>query len=167
MIRPADPARAGSDEAGFGAWVDPHWEVMRRVAWRLSAAGEAEDVVQNALLAAWRHRRRFDESRGTAAAWLTAITVNEARKSHRGRRRTELLADRDAEAAEPPPPGVDLARAIDALPARQALAVHLHYYADLPIRDVAVVMGCAEGTVKSTLSAARARLRSILGEDST
>ena len=39
------------------------------------------------------------------------------------------------------------------------------YYADLSVRDTARVMGCAEGTVKSTLAAARAALRAQLGEE--
>jgi len=56
-------------------------------------------------------------------------------------------------------------RAVCRLPSRQRLAVELHYYLDLPIADVAQVMRCADGTVKSTLSDARARLRTLLGED--
>jgi RNA polymerase sigma factor (sigma-70 family) len=60
---------------------------------------------------------------------------------------------------------VDLHRAMRRLPKRQALAVQLYYYVGLPIRDIAVAMGCAEGTVKSTLAAARTALHRLLGED--
>lgn len=158
--------RAADDEVArteFLAWIGPHWETMRRVAWRLSQAGEAEDVLQNAALAAWRHRDRFDDARGSAAAWLTTITVNEARKSRRFARRAETTPHPgDGGAAEV---GIDVRRAIGRLPRRQALAVELHYYAGLPIRDTALVMGCAEGTVKSTLAAARTALQRLLGED--
>jgi RNA polymerase sigma-70 factor (ECF subfamily) len=136
---------------------------MRRVAWRLSRGGDAEDVLQNAVLAAWRHRTRFDESRGSAAAWLTTITMNEARKSWRPLRRTDSIPDPgSANASEV---SVDLRRAVRTLPKRQALAVELHYYVGLPVRETALAMGCAEGTVKSTLAAARAALQRLLGED--
>jgi RNA polymerase sigma-70 factor (ECF subfamily) len=45
------------------------------------------------------------------------------------------------------------------------VAVNLYYYLGLPVAESAAVMGCTEGTVKSTLSAARSRLRELLGED--
>ncbi|MEO8889161.1 MAG: sigma factor-like helix-turn-helix DNA-binding protein [Jatrophihabitantaceae bacterium] len=61
--------------------------------------------------------------------------------------------------------GQDRRRALTALPARQRLAVELCYFVGLPLNEAAALMGCAEGTVKSTLSAARANLRSSLGED--
>jgi RNA polymerase sigma-70 factor (ECF subfamily) len=57
---------------------------------------------------------------------------------------------------------VDVDHALTTLSARQRLAVDCYYFADLSITDTAAVMGCSEGTVKSTLSDARARLRSLL-----
>lgn len=47
------------------------------------------------------------------------------------------------------------------LPGRQAQAVALFYADDLPVVEVARVMGCAEGTVKAHLHAARERLRGM------
>jgi RNA polymerase sigma factor (sigma-70 family) len=55
--------------------------------------------------------------------------------------------------------------AIARLPERQRVAIVLRYLADLPLVDVAAAMGCAVGTVKSTLHAARARLEVDLGDD--
>ena len=60
---------------------------------------------------------------------------------------------------------VDLERALARLTSRQRLAVDLHYYLGLKLVEVAEVMRCSEGTVKSTLSDARGRLRALLGED--
>lgn len=147
----------------FLMWIDPHLPMMRRVAWRLARANDAEDVVQNAVLAAWLHRGGFDDARGSAGAWLATLTVNEARKSRRSWRRTEPI--RDVATGIGSEASVDLHRAMLRLPKRQALAVQLHYYVGLPIRDTAVAMGCAEGTVKSTLAAARTALQRLLGED--
>jgi RNA polymerase sigma-70 factor (ECF subfamily) len=48
------------------------------------------------------------------------------------------------------------------LTARQRQAVDCLYFAGLTVAETAAVMGCAEGTVKSTLSDARARLRTLL-----
>jgi RNA polymerase sigma factor (sigma-70 family) len=50
------------------------------------------------------------------------------------------------------------------LPDRQRLAVVLRFLADLPLLDVAAAMGCAVGTVKSTLHAALTRLRVELSD---
>ena len=160
IVRSAVDGGAAPD---FAAWVQPHRETMWRVAQRFSRPGEAEDVLQNALLAAWRHRDRFDPAVGSAAAWLTTLTLNEARKSHRFRGRA--APDLGAADGADPDAGVDVGRALRRLPRRQALAIGLYYYVGLPVAEVARVMGCAEGTVKSTLAAAREALHRILGED--
>ena len=60
---------------------------------------------------------------------------------------------------------LDLQAALRELAPRQRLAVELHYYLGFPVTEVATLMDCAEGTVKSTLSDARARLRHLLGEE--
>jgi RNA polymerase sigma factor (sigma-70 family) len=60
--------------------------------------------------------------------------------------------------------GLDLERAISHLPKRQRLAVDLYYFVGLDIAETAAAMGCAPGTVKSTLADARGRLRQELEE---
>ena len=149
--------------AGFDEWVRPHWDAMCAVATRLADASERDDVLQNALLLAWRRRAQFDPARGGERGWLLAITANEARKSHRRRRHVELVeADRAVDADGP---DLDLRSALHRLTGRQQLAVELYYYAELSIAECAQVMSCAEGTVKSTLAAARERLRTDLEGD--
>ena len=59
---------------------------------------------------------------------------------------------------------LDLERAVERLPSRMRLAVDCVYFVDLTITDTAAVMGVSEGTVKSTLSDARSRLRAMLEE---
>jgi RNA polymerase sigma-70 factor (ECF subfamily) len=53
-------------------------------------------------------------------------------------------------------------RLLNRLSSRQRTAIDLYYYADLAISEVALLMGCSEGTVKSTLADARARLRDLI-----
>jgi RNA polymerase sigma-70 factor (ECF subfamily) len=152
--------------AGFGDWVRPHWTAMAALARRLSDTADWEDVLQEALSSAWRKRAQFDPARGTSRAWLLAITADQARKSHRRIRALPFTGQDDH-----PAPTVDQAleldldRAVAALPPRQRLAVNLRYFIGLPVAEVATVMACSEGTVKSTLSDARSRIRSLLGED--
>lgn len=167
----ADPG-AGLDPdtpEGFTAWVKPHWSAMARLAAR--SGFDPEDILQDALADAWRKRSQFDPARGSARSWLLAITADQRSKTWRRAARlfsrvTVLpedggpAADRgDASAA------VDLERALARLSVRQRLAIDLHYYLGLGVADMATVMRCSEGTVKSTLSDARARLRRHLGED--
>jgi RNA polymerase sigma factor (sigma-70 family) len=57
---------------------------------------------------------------------------------------------------------LDVVRALSHLTARQRQAVDCVYFVGLTVVETAAVMGCAEGTVKSTLSDARSRLRKLL-----
>ena len=149
-------------EGDFDAWVSPHLPLMARVAARLAPSADRDDVVQEALSRAWRKRATFDAGRGTPAAWLAAIVAGEAR---RARARTKPSLELVDAAVEDTRRDLDLERAVERLPARQREAVDLHYFAGLTVVETAAAMGCAEGTVKSTLSDARGRLRILLGED--
>jgi RNA polymerase sigma-70 factor (ECF subfamily) len=160
----AEAADLNTDD-GFSAWVAPHWTAMARLAARLSGSA-GEDVLQDALTSAWRQRSKYDPARGSARNWLLALTADQARKNRRrsARHATAELSD-DQPAAQTSPRDIDVERALTRLSNRQQLVVALYYYLGLPVADTAVVMGCAEGTVKSTLADARARLRQELGDD--
>lgn len=150
----------------FAGWVTPHLAVMGRVAARLAPGAERDDIVQEALARAWRKRSSYDPARGTPAAWLCAIVADQARRARR-RRRPPLPDPVGTPSAQDPDHvalDLDVERALATLPPRQRAAVDLHYFAGLSVAETATVMRCAEGTVKSTLSDARARLRVLLGE---
>ncbi len=155
-------ARTGAirdEELSFADWTAPHLWRMALVATRLGPPGERDDVMQEALTRAWRHRHKFDERKGSLSAWLCAITANVARSSHRRRFwwPTPVVAMRvDSESS------VDLDLAIGELAPRQRLAIDCFYAIGLSIAETAAVMSCSEGTVKSTLADARARLRTRL-----
>jgi RNA polymerase sigma factor (sigma-70 family) len=151
---------AGDATGNFADWVEPHLRAMGLLAARLTAPAERDDVVQEALARAWQKRALFDPARGTPRAWLLAIVADRAR---RARRRTRADA-RSNEAIVPGPHSerIDMERAVARLPPRMRLAVDCVYFVDLTIAETALVMGVSEGTVKSTLFDARARLRDIL-----
>ncbi|WP_204456275.1 RNA polymerase sigma factor [Actinokineospora baliensis] len=155
--------RAPEGAEGFAEWVGPHVGVIARVVGRVGAGwglgvSDRDDVVQEVLARAWVKRRQFDPGRGSPRVWLLAIAADQVRK-FAGRRRREHLQPAGVVEAEPTAERVDLGRALLGLTERQRLAVDCFYYADLSIAETAVVMGCGEGTVKSTLSDARAKLR--------
>lgn len=152
-VMPDDP-----DE--FYRAVEPYVSKMGRVAGRLAGPAEGEDVVQLALLNAWRNRRQFDPTRGSLSAWLMAITAHEASRArrHLGIR----LAPRREPADLPSPEWIDLASGIQRLTSRQRLAIDCYYFIGLSIAETAGVMRCSEGTVKSTLADARDQLRGLL-----
>lgn len=151
------------DGAGFVAWVRPHLGAMARLAARLAVGADRDDIVQEALARAWVKRRQYDAARGAVSSWLLAITADQARKAAGRLRPVAELVDQDVVAARPDVEGrVDVGQALTRLSPRQRLAVDCYYFADLSIADTAAVMGCSEGTVKSTLSDARDRLRTLL-----
>lgn len=133
---------------------------MVRLAARLGPASANDDVVQEALVRAWRHLGRFDPHRGAFGTWLLSIVANEARRAgDRARRPVRVAPARSPASLEE---RLDIEAAVERLPPRQKLAVDCYYFVGLAIAETAVVMGCSEGTVKSTLADARARLRAIL-----
>src|SRR5881397_1110257 len=73
------------DTADFAHWVRPHLLPMTRLAARLAGDAAADDVVQEALMRAWRRRETYDAARGPVLAWLLAITADRALR-HRTRR---------------------------------------------------------------------------------
>lgn len=123
----------------------------------------AHDVVQEAFARAFRERRKY-RGEGTLEAWVWRIAFRVAIGSRRQPRDVDLDAvtevghlrdERDPE----------LAAAIRALPPRRRLIVFLHYFADLPYRDIAEVLGISEGTVAASLAQARAALLESLVEE--
>jgi RNA polymerase sigma-70 factor (ECF subfamily) len=146
--------------SAFTANVDPHVATMLRLARRLGR-DDAEDIVQEALARAWAKRSQFDPARGSFGAWLLAITADQAYKSWRWHRR-HAAPPAAARTEAPPDALLDLERSIPKLSRRQRLAVDCFYFAGLSVAETAAVMGCSEGTVKSTLSDARSALRGLL-----
>jgi len=161
-----DDAKGGGPDtpADFAAWVELELSKMSRLAARLAPNADRDDVVQEALVRAWRKRGQYDARRGTPATWLLAITADQARRARR-RRRPVALVGEIAVPGRSPDDRLDVEAAVARLPGRQKLAVDCFYFVGLSVAETAAVMGCSEGTVKSTLSDARKRLRILLEVD--
>ena len=159
----ADDARGGGRDttADFAAWVEPELSKMSRLAARLAPNADRDDVVQEALVRAWRKRDLYDQRRGTVATWLLAITADQAKRARRRQRPSGLVGEINVPSRSPDD-RVDVEAAVARLAKRQKLAVDCFYFVGLSVAETAAVMGCSEGTVKSTLSDARKRLRPLL-----
>jgi RNA polymerase sigma factor (sigma-70 family) len=128
---------------------------------------EAEDATHDAALLAWR---RWDELRDPIRfeAWFGRILVNACRDRLRARRRRLVGIGRfgdpstEPDIAEAVERRDRVARTLDRLPADERIVVALRYGVDLPAADIAALLGCPEGTVKSRLHRALRRLRDAL-----
>ncbi len=126
-------------------------------------AAEADDLVQEALVRAFTRPRRVPRP-GASEAYVRAIMVNlfidGARRHSRWSRVAPLLLP----AAMTPDPADQVSdrdamlTALRSLSPRQRACVVLRYYEDLPVADVAAVLGVGEGTVKRYLSEARSHV---------
>jgi RNA polymerase sigma-70 factor (sigma-E family) len=131
-------------------------------------ASDAEDLVQETLLRVarrWKRVRFMDHPAAYARRVLVNLVLHDA--DRRSRQRAELWPpDGAAETADESAARAlrevdDLAEfrwALAQLPVRQQAVLVLRYWADLPVAEVADILGCSEGTVKSTASRAAARL---------
>ncbi|MGF7233767.1 MAG: RNA polymerase sigma factor [Frankia sp.] len=118
----------------------------------------AEDLAQEALVRTWARWTRVNKPREYAFLVATNLT----RRRWRRERPVIELTDRHDRAT--PGIDVDLGLAVDDLPKRLRTPVLLHYYADLPVVEIARLLRCSETSVRSRLAEARRRLATVWGE---
>ena len=167
---------AAGDDAALTALYDEHAAVVFGVARRVTRDEQiAREVCQDVFAYLWERPDRVDLDRGSIRALLVVVAhrraVDEVRRSER-RARAEARLDAPDHADGPEPEVVDAAAArwrdqrlcslVDALPPEQREALRLAYYDGLTYRQVAATLGIAEGTAKSRLRLAMARLRASL-----
>ena len=124
----------------------------------LGSAQEAEDAVQDAFLALWTKAPRDLRDEG---AWLMRVLVNNCRSRLRSawKRETQpLLEELPALEPEERP----LLEELRALPPQDRAVIHLHYYEGYSTQEIARMLRCRPGTVRSRLSRAREKLRAML-----
>jgi RNA polymerase sigma-70 factor (ECF subfamily) len=177
MRRLPDPelialARKGSVDAA-ATLFDRYWLHAWRAAYAVTADRTlADDAAQEAIEKAFGALDRFDETR-PFGPWLKRIVVNRAIDHLRRGRRLAVLNDETAALhgwALGDAPEDDLrlwavADAVAALGAAKRTVVVLRYWLDLPIEEIAGVLGLPVGTVASRLSRALVELRTVLEEE--
>lgn len=170
--------RAG-DSLALGMVYDQHAGLVYGLARRVTRDDHlAQDVTQEVFAYLWEMPGRVDLSRGSLRCYLAVVThrraVDEVRRSER-RNRTEG-AHAGPESQEGPEGVVvqavarewgrqRLAAVLTQLPDDQRAAVALAYYEGQTYAQVARTLGIPEGTAKSRLRLALARLRVLLGDE--
>jgi RNA polymerase sigma-70 factor (ECF subfamily) len=157
----------GNRAASFAAFYDDSYpSVCRALGVAFRDPQIAEEAAQEAFTRAYVYWRRVGRME-RPAGWVYVVAVRHA--SRTARRRVDAVPSAvEAQAVDFADGVVEreaLRLAIARLPERQRVAIVLRYLADLPLTDVAAAMGCAVGTVKSTVHAAVARLEADLGEE--
>jgi RNA polymerase sigma-70 factor (sigma-E family) len=153
----------------FAEFVTRWSPALLRVAFLLTSdRGEAEDLLQTALLKTCRHWDRLTD-REAAYAYVRRVIVTTHTSWLRRRRVHEVLIDRvpDHGAEESV---VEVGRALQALeelPPRMRAVVVLRWYEGLTEAETAAALGCSVGSVKSQASRGLARLRALLGQPLT
>ncbi|MGH8202260.1 MAG: RNA polymerase sigma factor [Steroidobacteraceae bacterium] len=130
---------------------------------------QAEDAAQESLVRIWKAFERYD-GRASLSSWIYAITRNRCLTALAKRRSHDSLEDlgEDVESglAVTGDPGdgraEQLLGLVELLPERLRRALLLYYYEEHSVSEVALMLGCPEGTVKTLLFRARAALAEML-----
>ena len=154
-------------DAGYLDYVNGRLVALRRMAHLLCGdTHQADDLVQETITKLYAHWPRVSQADNVDAYVHTMLVRAFLDEKRRGWWRVGLFAaapDRPAP-SHPVEERVALRAALSRVPARQQAVLVLRFLCDLPITEVADILGCSPGTVKSQTSHGLNRLRQILGE---
>ena len=154
-------------------------DMVYRIAFvQTKSRAQAEDIQQDVFLALVRYSDRI-RSEEHLKAWLIRVTRNACKKLFRSLwiRLTvlyddTLLKEGEAEGSPPGEVGGDPAasddtevvrESVEKLPPDSRTVIHLFYYEEMSVREIAQSLGISEANVKTRLSRARDRLRQMMG----
>lgn len=168
--RSSDDADGRSSVCGAALEVEPwfenlyrsqHGNVIRLTRLLTGSEAHAEDLAHDAFLRVYRRETPIDEP----VSFLRTVTVNVCRNWYRSTQREQLRVARHG-------PDLDQvssqARELDAslarLPYQERAVIVLRYWLDLPEADIANILGCRPGTVKSRHTRALRKLNKELSK---
>jgi RNA polymerase sigma-70 factor (ECF subfamily) len=171
-------ARAGDKEA-FRLLVERHSHALFRLAYRMTGnEHDAEDVVQEALVKAYRSLDRF-EDRASVGSWLYRITANCAFDVLRSKqRRGRLIGDGDPDDGSPDAPSTDpgpdrlaesseIRQRVDVALARMSVrersAFVLRHFEGRPLSEIGESLGMDLNSTKQSILRAVRKVRQVLG----
>ena len=158
---------ATGDERALETLCRRYERPLHQFLWRHLGGRDVDDLYQETWLRVVRAAARFD-ARRRFSTWLFQIAVNLCRDWHRRPPPDPVDPVDVARAAggvdgfAAAEAGIDARRLLAVLPEAQRSVVLLRYYHDLPEDEVAEILGCPRGTVKSRLHHALARLGELV-----
>jgi len=168
---------AEGDSGAFHALADRHAAELFRLALSLAATrADAEDIVQETFLGAYRGMRKFD-ARASVKTWLKRILVRQAARTWNKSRASRKALALEAVDAEPRPSAasvregmatggvdrkIDIAAVLKTLPREYREILVLREFEQMSYTEIAESLGVPQGTVESRLHRARTELKSRL-----
>lgn len=126
---------------------------------------DAEDIIQDTFVEYFSSRKEFEDEEHIRA-WLIRVTINKSKNILKafGRKKRVSLDDYIETLPFETPESADLFEAVMDLPDNYRIVIHLFYYEDYPVREIAGILRLSEGNVKARLSRGRSMLKTRLKE---
>ena len=169
-------SRAGrGDQSAFAERYDALAPLLHGVVLKVVRdPAQSEEVTQEAFIELWKLAPRYDGSRGSVRSWATTVAHRRAIDRVRSEQSSRIRTDREAhtrpiqsnDVAEQVVANIDgtrVRKALERLTEIQRQAVELAYFGGHSYREVAVLLGVAEGTIKTRIRDGMIRLRDELG----
>ena len=147
--------------------IDEYQSHLYRIAFNICKNREdAEDIVQDTFLQYHILKKEFEDETHIRA-WLMRVTINKSRNIVRTfwRKHRQSLESYMEELNFPDSQSEELFEAVMKLPEKQRTVIHLFYYEDYSIKEIAEILHVSESNVKVRLNRGRAALRKIIKED--
>ena len=127
---------------------------------------DAEDVVQDTFIQYYTTKKEFD-SEQHVRAWLIRVAINKAKNVNRTfwKRNKLSLEDYMETLTFETPEAENLFEAVMMLPEKYRIVIHLYYYEDYSVSEIADILRLSESNVKIRLSRGRGMLRETLKEE--
>lgn len=147
--------------------VDEYKDNIYAVAFNVCKnAQDAEDVVQDTFISYYTEKKEF-ENRQHIRAWLIRVAINKAKNVNRTFWRRNVLSLKDYigtlefDTSE----SEELFSAVMKLPGKYRIVIHLFYYEDYSVNEIADILNISVSNVKVRLSRGRSMLRECLKEE--
>lgn len=150
-----------------GVLMDRYRDNLFAVAFNVCKnAADADDVVQDTFVQYHTQNRQF-ESEQHIKAWLIRVAINRSINVTRSLWRRSSLPLEDYMESLPfeAPEDSTLFAQVMTLPEKYRVVIHLFYYEDYPVKDIAGILKVSENNVKVRLSRGRALLKKALKEE--
>lgn len=149
------------------ALIETYKDNLFAIAYHICGSPEdADDVVQEVFIRYHTTDKQFCDERHIRA-WLIRVTINRAKNMVASfwRKRSVPLEDYMETLRFETPEDGELFEQVMRLPEKYRMVIHLFYYEDYSVREIAEILGLSEGNVKTRLTRARKLLKKALKEE--